>query len=57
MQTVHISLSPGESVFCQTHSMAWMSDDVQMNTNTRGGFFKSAISHAEKKRGCLEKSG
>ncbi len=39
MQTVHISLSPGESVYCQTHSMAWMSDDVKMDTNTRGGFF------------------
>ena len=38
MQTVHISLSPGESVYCQTHSMAWMSDDVKMDTNTRGGF-------------------
>ncbi len=38
MQTVHISLSPGESVYCQTHAMAWMSDDVKMDTNTRGGF-------------------
>ncbi len=38
MQTVHISLSPGESVYCQTHSMAWMTDDVKMDTNTRGGF-------------------
>lgn len=37
MQTVHISLSPGESVYCQTHAMAWMSDDVQMQTNTGGG--------------------
>jgi uncharacterized protein (TIGR00266 family) len=38
MQTVHITLSPGESVYCQTHAMAWMSDDVEMDTNTRGGF-------------------
>ncbi len=39
MQTVHILLSPGESVYCQTHAMAWMSDDVTMNTHTGGGFF------------------
>jgi uncharacterized protein (TIGR00266 family) len=38
MQTVHIELSPGESVYCQTHSMAWMTDNVQMQTNTGGGF-------------------
>ena len=38
MQTIHIELSPGESVYCQTHSMAWMTDNVQMQTNTGGGF-------------------
>ncbi len=38
MQTVHVELDPGESVYCQTHAMAWMTDDVQMNTNTGGGF-------------------
>jgi uncharacterized protein (TIGR00266 family) len=38
MQTIHISLSAGESVYCQTHSMAWMSDDVKMDTHTGGGF-------------------
>jgi uncharacterized protein (TIGR00266 family) len=39
MQTVLIELSPGESVYCQTHAMAWMTDDVSMETNTGGGLF------------------
>jgi uncharacterized protein (TIGR00266 family) len=38
MQTVQIELTPGESVYCQTHAMAWMSDNVRMDTNTGGGF-------------------
>ncbi len=37
MQTIHIELSPGEGVYCQTHAMAWMTDDVRMDTNTGGG--------------------
>lgn len=37
MQTVLVELNPGEAVFCQTHAMAWMSDNVQMDTNTGGG--------------------
>lgn len=39
MQTVQMELSPGEQVYCQTHAMAWMSDTIQMETNTGGGFF------------------
>jgi uncharacterized protein (TIGR00266 family) len=39
MQTVSIDLSPGETVFSQTHAMAWMSDGVDMTTNTGGGLF------------------
>ena len=39
MQTVLIELQPGESVYCQTHAMAWMSDNVRMDTNTGGGLF------------------
>src|SRR5580698_1536457 len=39
MQTVLIELSPGESVYCQSHAMAWMSDNVRMDTNTGGGLF------------------
>ena len=37
MQTVHVELDPGESVYCQTHAMAWMTDDVRMDTTTGGG--------------------
>lgn len=39
MQTVSITLSPGESVFAQTHGMAWMSDAIEMETHTGGGMF------------------
>ena len=39
MQTVSIDLSPGETVYSQTATMAWMSDGVRMHTNTGGGLF------------------
>jgi uncharacterized protein (TIGR00266 family) len=39
MQTVSIDLEPGETVFSQTHAMAWMTDGVDMHTNTGGGLF------------------
>lgn len=39
MQTVVMELAPGESVYCQTHAMAWMSDNVRMDTSTGGGLF------------------
>jgi len=39
MQTVEIDLSPGETVYSQTHAMAWMNDGVDMHTNTGGGLF------------------
>ncbi|MDE2404080.1 MAG: TIGR00266 family protein [Sphingomonadales bacterium] len=37
MQTVSIDLVPGETVFSQTASMAWMSDSIRMDTHTGGG--------------------
>jgi uncharacterized protein (TIGR00266 family) len=37
MPTLLIELAPGENVYCQTHAMAWMTDNVQMDTNTGGG--------------------
>ena len=40
MQTLSITLSPGESVFAQTHGMAWMSDAIEMDTHTGGGVFE-----------------
>ena len=39
MQTVGIDLAPGESVYSQTATMAWMTDGVRMHTNTGGGLF------------------
>ncbi len=38
MQTVAIDLVPGEIVYSQTNSMCWMNDQIEMNTNTGGGF-------------------
>src|SRR5262249_15532382 len=39
MQTVEIDLAPGETVYSQTHAVAWMNDRISMETNTGGGFF------------------
>jgi len=38
MQTVAIDLAPGEIVYSQTNAMAWMNDQVTMDTHTGGGF-------------------
>ncbi len=37
MQTVAIDLTQGEKVFSQTSCMAWMNDQISMETNTGGG--------------------
>ena len=37
MQTVDVTLRAGESVFTESGGMAWMTGDVEMSTNTRGG--------------------
>src|SRR5580658_10983006 len=39
MQPVGVDLAPGETVYSQTATMAWMTDGVNMHTNTGGGFF------------------
>ncbi len=39
MQIVGIDLAPGETVYSQTATMAWMSAGVRMHTNTGGGLF------------------
>lgn len=39
MQTVSIDLAAGEQVYSQTAAMAWMSDNVVMDTHTGGGLF------------------
>lgn len=36
---VELKLNRGESVYCQKGGMAWMSDTMQMQTNTQGGLF------------------
>ncbi|MEY2928379.1 MAG: hypothetical protein RL367_2856 [Pseudomonadota bacterium] len=47
MQTVSLNLQRGETVFSQTHAMAWMTDGITMDTHTGGGLFaglKRAVS-------------
>ena len=39
MQTLSVTLNIGEMLYSQTHSMAWMSDNIRMQTNTGGGLF------------------
>jgi uncharacterized protein (TIGR00266 family) len=36
-QSVDVHLSAGESVYTQVGGMAWMSGDIEMSTNTKGG--------------------
>lgn len=43
LQTLELLLQPGEMVFSQTHQMAWMSDGITMDTNTRGGFLQGLM--------------
>ncbi len=43
MQTVAIDLAPGETVYSQTNTMAWMNDQISMNTHTGGGLFSGIM--------------
>ncbi len=43
MQALEIRLNRGETVFSQTHGLAWMNDGITMNTNTGGGFLKGLL--------------
>jgi len=43
LQTLEIYLDTGETVFSQTHQMAWMSEDLNMDTNTGGGLLKGLM--------------
>jgi len=43
LQSLEIQLQPGEAIFSQTHQMAWMTEDMKMDTNTGGGFLKGLI--------------
>jgi uncharacterized protein (TIGR00266 family) len=37
MQTVAVDLAAGETVYSQSNCMAWMSDNIRMDTHTGGG--------------------
>lgn len=37
LQMLEIQLGQGESVYTESGGMAWMSDGIEMSTNTRGG--------------------
>ena len=43
LQSLEIILQPGETIFSQTHQMAWMSANMQMDTNTGGGVLKGFL--------------
>jgi len=41
MQALEIQLDPGERVFTEKGAMVWMRGDVKMDSNLKGGLFKS----------------
>jgi uncharacterized protein (TIGR00266 family) len=43
LQTLELVLQPGESVYSQTHQMAWMTEPIKMDTNTGGGLLKGIM--------------
>ena len=40
LPAVEITLDKGEGIYTQSGGMAWMTDDIAMETNTKGGIFK-----------------
>ncbi|MFH1848627.1 MAG: TIGR00266 family protein [archaeon] len=38
MQAVNVELKKGETMYSESGNMAWMSDNIDMETTTRGGF-------------------
>ena len=40
LPAVEIALDKGESIYTQSGGMAWMTDGLSMETNTKGGFLK-----------------
>ena len=41
LPAVEISLDRGESIYTQSGAMAWMTDQISLETNMKGGFLKS----------------
>ena len=37
MQVLHVELTPGDEVYTEVGGMAWMSDNIEMDTETKGG--------------------
>lgn len=37
LQSLEVLLDPGESMYTESGGMAWMSDGIEMDTNTKGG--------------------
>ncbi len=37
LQSLEVELSQGEAMFTESGGMAWMTEGIEMNTNTRGG--------------------
>ncbi len=37
LQSLEVELSQGESIFTESGGMSWMTDGIEMETNTRGG--------------------
>ena len=40
MQTLDVKLTRGEAMYTESGGMAWMTGDISMSTNTRGGLLK-----------------
>lgn len=40
MQTITFELKKDENIYTQSGSFAWMSDNIEMTTNAKGGIFK-----------------
>lgn len=40
LQVLEVNLDAGESMFTESGGMSWMSENVEMNTNTQGGMMK-----------------
>ena len=41
LPAVEVSLDRGESIYTQSGAMAWMSENISLDTSMRGGFLKS----------------
>ena len=49
MQTLALTLSPGDVIYSQTNSMAWMGEGIRMDTHTGGGLLGGMLSGGQGK--------